>query len=218
MSHRVTLSINQKDASVTSVVEAEIPDNEWDILQSFHQFSQEIMSTKFVQEGMPSSLRIKATNDGQYLFKAQLPNWDDVIIFLHYLRPIYLQNEAANFHTACNIIARRPANDQLRSMIDVQKDLYSGKLLQTAVRISIDGTVVNSDDVLSKWLNSYEYHRDPDKRRFIDTINQMLPLDASKVLFIQLLAEKVKAITSIASLTAVILGITNNADMPPPSL
>jgi hypothetical protein len=214
MPHRVSLSVAQKDEEATSTVEAEIPDDEWAILQSFHQYSQDLLSTKFVQDGMPSSLRIKGTSEGQLSFETRLPDWDDVVIFLHYLRPLYLQTETANFQAACNILARRLVNTQVRGMIAAQKDMYSGKVLRTAIRISVDDTVVNSEEVLSTWLNSYEYHRDPEKRRFLDTINQMLPLDASKVLFIQLLAEKVSAIAGLASFAAVLLGIKKSTDPP----
>jgi hypothetical protein len=210
----VSLSVAQKDAETRSTVEAEIPDDEWAILHSFHQYSQDLISTKFVQDGMLSSLRIKGTSEGQLSFETQLPDWDDVVVFLHYLRPLYLQTETANFHAACNIIARRLANSQVRDMIAAQKDLYSGKLLRTAIRISVDDTVINSEEVLSTWLNSYEYHRDPKKRQFLDTINQILPLDASKVLFIQLLAEKVAAIEGLASFAAVVLGIKKTTDPP----
>jgi len=210
MAHKVTLFLSGENTEVPVQVEGEIPDTEWEILQSFHLYSNQLLATKFVQDGMPSSLKIKGSSDGPISFETQLPIWDDVVLFLHYLRPLYLQSETANFHSACNILARDLSHPQIRSMIQLQKDIFSGKLLRTAIRISVDDTVVNSEEVLSAWLNSHEYHRDPIKRRFIDTINQMLPLDASKVLFIQLLAEKVSAIEAMSSFTAVVLGIENS--------
>ena len=211
MAHKVPLSLAEESGGRSIRVEGEIPDTEWEILQSFHVYSKELLATKFVQEGMPASLKIRGSNDGPISFESRLPDWDDVVVFLHYLRPLYLQSETATFHSACNILARRLDNPQIRSMIQLNKDMFSGKLLRTAIRISVDDTVVNSEEVLSAWLNSHEYHRDTSKRQFLDTINQMLPLDASKVLFIQLLTEKVNAIDTISTFAAVVLGLQKTA-------
>jgi len=165
---------------------------------------------------MASSLKIKGTSEGTLSFNVLLPDWGDVQQFLHLLRPLYLTNEVANFHKTLNILARRLDSPQVHEIVGLLKDMYSGKLLRSSLRISVDNAVVSSDEVLSAWLNSYEYHRDPAKRRLISFITQMLPLDASKVLFIQLLGEKVKAIATLSSLTAVVLGIQNTANAPVP--
>ena len=218
MPHTVKLTLKEKDADEAIFIEAQIPDDEWATLDSFYQYSGELLSTRFVQEGMPSSLKIRGTSDGPITFETQLPNWDDVVVFLHYLRPLFLQSERANFHAASNIIARRLANPQVQTMLQVWRDLYSGKLLRSAIRISVDEKVVNSEEVLSAWLNSYEYHRDPDRRRFLETINTMLPFSAAQVLFIQQLSEKVKAIASLSSFVAVILGLQRTTIATPPSL
>ncbi len=217
MSHKVKLSIVPEDGQAKLTAEGEIPDDEWAILESFHQFAGELISTKFVQDGMPSSLKMSGNSEDRITFQTQLPNWDDVVVFLHYLRPLYLQNEATSFGRVANIISRRLANQQMRGLIELQKRIYSGKLLQSGFRVSVNDHVVNSDEVLSSWLNSYEYHRDPDKRQFIEMLNQMLPLAAAQVLFIQLLVEKVKAIATLFSVTAVLLGheMTTNALFPP---
>ncbi len=86
------------------------------------------------------------------------------------------------------------------------RDIYYGKRMQSGITITSNGVVLNSDEVLHDWLNSYEYHRDKDKREFIDSLHQMLPLDASKVLFLNLLTEKLQAIQGVAGLARVILG------------
>jgi hypothetical protein len=216
--HTVKLSLKEKNAAETVSIEAEIPADEWAVLESFYQYSGELLSTKFVQEGMPSSLRIQGSSDGPITFETQLPNWDDVVVFLHYLRPLFLQSERANFYAACTIIARRLANPQIQTMVRVWRDLYSGKLLRSAIRISVNDKIVNSEEVLSAWLNSYEYHRDPDRRQFLETIKTMLPFSAAQVLFIQQLAEKVKAISSLSSFVAVILGLQRSITTTPPSL
>jgi hypothetical protein len=66
--------------------------------------------------------------------------------------------------------------------------------------------ILNSEKVLNDWLNSFEYHRDKEKRKFIESINEMFPLDASKVIFLGLLSDKVQAIRNIAIFTRVVVG------------
>ena len=82
--------------------------------------------------------------------------------------------------------------------------LTNGYTLQ--LQIKIDDTILNSDKVLNAWLNAYEYHRSDEKREFLEGLNEMLPLDASKVLFLGLLAVKMQAIHNIVALIRVVLG------------
>jgi hypothetical protein len=206
MGHQISLTITERDGEPPVSVQGEIPDSEWDHLVSFTSYSADLESTKFVQDGMPASLKINWIDGAPLSFETRLPNWDDVVVFLHYLRLLYLQSEPAAFHVACNILSKRLASPHIRSMVQLQRDIYSGNLMRTAIRISVDDTVMNSEEALSVWLNSHEYHRDPGKRQFLAELNRMLPLDASKVLFISLLTEKVKAISAIAGFVAVVLG------------
>jgi hypothetical protein len=164
------------------------------------------MRTKFVQDGMPASLRIKWAEGAPLVFETSLPNWDDVVVFLYYLRPLYLQSEHATFHAACNVLSKSIPSPHIRSMVQLHRDIYSGKLMRTEISISANDTVVNSEEVLAAWLNAHEYHRDPDKKAFLAEVNRVMPMDASKVLFISLLTEKVKAIASVAEFVAVVLG------------
>ena len=71
--------------------------------------------------------------------------------------------------------------------------------------------VLNSEKVLYDWLNSFEYHRDQEKPQFIESRHQMIPMDASKVLFLGLLADKAEAINNLAALISVIVGRQNSA-------
>ncbi len=131
--------------------------------------------------------------------------------FLHRFRPLGLQSESTNFNRICSLLTKEIADPYFRSMIDLQRDIFSGKVLQTQFRIWSDDTVLNSEKVLYDWLNAYEYHRDKEKREFIESLHTMIPLDASKVLFIALLTEKTKAINNVAALVAVIVGKQKSA-------
>ena len=211
MSHKYKISIHLKDIGEKISASGEFPDNEWEALNKFIQYSEEMFESKFVKAGMQSRLKITGNSEGNVVFESHLPNWNDVIVFLHLLRPIYLQNETTHYYNICNFIGHRIDNEYIRAIISQNRDMYSGKLLRSYFKVSVNDVIINSEDMLSKWLNSYEYHRDEEKREFVVRINEVFPLDASKVIFIQLLAEKVKAIRGLYSLVAVIIGNVDSA-------
>ena len=136
----------------------------------------------------------------------KLPHWDDVIVFLHKLRPFVLQNEATNFYRVNNILAKTIEQPFLRSFIAEQRRIYSGQRMQEMVRISSNDVVLNSEKVLFDWLNAYEYHRDKDKKAFIDELHQMFPLDATKAILLHLLSEKARAIYNLTGFIRVLIG------------
>jgi hypothetical protein len=55
-------------------------------------------------------------------------------------------------------------------------------------------------------LNSYEYHPNDEKRQFIEDLQQVLPSDALKVIFMGLLSDKAEAIFNLAEFVLVVLG------------
>lgn len=74
-----------------------------------------------------------------------------------------------------------------------------------------DEFIVNSDELLKKWLYSSEYHFDNNKRELIESFETIMPLEAQKSVFIQLLGEKMEAISLVASIVRVILGMDMEA-------
>lgn len=60
--------------------------------------------------------------------------------------------------------------------------------------------------MLFEWLNSFEYHDDQTKKEQIEKLSQLLPFKANRAIFLMLLAEKIKAIISIANFIGLLLG------------
>ena len=206
--YELTLTINDTNENIT--LKGGFQEDEWNLLNEFLEYAEDLLKTKYVRDGMPAAMNINlGQNSGTVSTK--LPNWDDVIVFLHKFRPIGLQSESTNFYKICNILTKELAHPHFRNLIDQQRELYSGKRAQTAFTILSNDVVLNSEKVLYDWLNSFEYHRDKEKRQFIESLHQMIPLDASKVLFLSLLADKTVAINNIAALINVILGRQESA-------
>ncbi len=206
MSHpyQLTLTINQtgENTSLSGILE----DDEWNLLHEFLQCVDELLTTKDVKDGMPASLKINWDKDTELAVATKLPDWEDVMAFLHRFRPIILKDENSNFYKVCNILGKKLDHSYFRNLIQDQRDAYSGKKMQTMIRVWSDDVLLNSEEVLQDWLNSFEYHRDKEKRTFIESLHAMLPLDASKVIFLSLLSYKMQATVNIAALVRVVVG------------
>lgn len=178
------------------------------------QYASDLENTNFVTKGLPARLNIKWKQNSGMMVETQLPPWDDVTVFLHKLRPLGLQKEKTYFYKVCNLLSKEITHSYFRSLVQPQRDLYGGIVMQSHFKISINEVILNSDKVLFIWLNAQEYHRFEDKQKFLDNLHEFFPLDASKVLFIQLLTDKAVAILNIAKLVRVIFGYEKQIDLP----
>jgi len=213
MSHEYQLTLNIQDTGEDISLAGTFEDSDWEILEAFAQYADELIKTKWVQDGMASSLTIRYDREAGTEVSAELPLWDDVIVFLHKFRPIGLQSEDTNFYRVCNLLAREITHRYFRSFVEQQRQLYSGKTTQAKFRMSLNDVLINSEKMLFDWLNAYEYHRDKEKREFINSLHQMLPLEASKVIFLGLLADKVQAVSNLGEVVLVVLGKRKSIDI-----
>jgi hypothetical protein len=206
MPYEYQLILTIKDGKETVSLSGSFQADAWSLLNKYLDYADDLLNTKFVRSGMPASMNIKWEQESGMVVSTKLPDWDDVTVFLHKFRPIGLQSEDANFYKICNILAKELAHPYVRNMIDEQREIYTGKRMQSMFRIQSDDIVLNSEKVLNDWLNSFEYHRDKEKRKFIESLHEMFPLEASKVLFLGLLSDKTQAIRNIAIFIRVVVG------------
>lgn len=210
MAHEFQLTLTRKDTGENVTIEESFPADSWNSLIEYTEYVDDLINTKYAQDGMPAALNIKWEQNSRMQFISNLPDWDDVTVFLHKFRPIGLEKESTFFYKICSILTKELTHPYFRNIIDVQRDIYSGKRTQRAYSIQVDDVIVNSEKVLYDWLNSFEYHRDKEKRKFIDSLNEVFPLNASKVLFLGLLSDKMHAIYNIAILVRVVVGMQNS--------
>lgn len=206
MVHEYKLDIQIEETGETISLSGQFGDEEWNLLEEFVTCEEELEKTKFVQNGMPSSLKMESDDQGNVRVSVKLPPWEDAQAFLHVFRPILLQSEATNFYKICNILSKELNHPYFRGLVAFQREIYSGKRFQEQVILKSEEVILNSEKVLHDWLNSYEYHRDKDKRKFIDSLHALLPLEASKVIFLSLLTDRMQAVYNLALIVRVMLG------------
>jgi hypothetical protein len=213
MTHKYQLNLIIEDLGEDIPLSGEFSDDDWIILEEFVQYADELSNTKFIQSGKWGELKIEWDQEPSMKVSTKLPNWDDVIVFLHKFRPLLLQNERTNFYKVHNILAKELANAHFRNLLGQYHELYSGKLMQSGFQFRSNDTLINSESILFDWLNSHEYHREKEKQEFIQNLHQMIPLDASKVIFLRQLVHKAIAVFNLAGLIRVVLGKQKSINM-----
>lgn len=204
MPHPFELTLKQEGKPDVSI-RGEFADDEHSMLQSYLEQYEELAQSKPLREGFPCEMSLRWNEKTALEVETSLPDADTLSILLHRLRPFILKAEPASFDSVCSTVGRRIHHPFVRRLLRNQRELYDGRKSQNMLRITLDETVVNSERVLLTWLNSREYHRDPDKRRSIDALLGQMPGDLGRGVLVSMLVDKVEAIRHLASLVHVLL-------------
>ena len=156
--------------------------------------------------GIPCHISLSSQIGEELRVQVDIPDNDDLSILLHRLRPFILDDEPASFVKVASIIGRRVSTPYVRQLLREQRALYDGRRFLRTIQIASNETILNSDRVLRGWLNSHEYHRDPDKREAIDELFAATPGKLLQGILVNMLVEKVRAIHNVAALVALLLG------------
>lgn len=171
MSNEYDLKLTVKDTGETISLKGSFQAEAWNALNDFLEYAEDLVNTKYVKDGMLAALKIEGHRDSGVKVLTKLPNWEDITVFLHKYRPIGLESENTYFYKICNILAKELVHPYFRNMINEEREIYSGKRMQKMIRVQSEDVVLNSEKVLYDWLNSFEYHRDKEKRKFIESLH-----------------------------------------------
>lgn len=201
-SFKLIVGVN-KDA--VEELPVEISDDDWGRLRSYLEDFDLLAATRM---GGHCQIKVRFTFDAQagWSYDADLPPEDDIAAFLHRLRPFLLNDEQSNFNRVCNILGRAIRHRGITALLRKQRAEFSGEAFRSQMQLQSNGTVVNTESVLQKWLNGYEYHRDPTLREELRQIHTPdLALDATRPLFVSMMIDKAKAIAEVAQVVRLIM-------------
>jgi hypothetical protein len=205
MARQLQISVDG-DGGVSLDMPATLEDEEVALLDLYLENLERLMALKVAREGVPCSFEINVRDSRVHSIRSEIPPDDEVATLLHRLRPFILANEAASYVNVTALLARRFNYSYLRQVLKQQRRLFDGRNNQDLMKITSNGTVINSEQTLFDWLNGYEYHGDRKKRDKIESLHRLMPLEHSIPILMGLLGDKVQAIRQLAGLIAVILG------------
>lgn len=206
MSQDVNVSIKLNGSEEFVDVSGSFTDLEWECLGCFLVYVEKLTETDLIKNGGPGRLTMSFDENKSFSYETQVPEEDRVIGLLHRLRPFLLNNEDTQFNKICNILTKRLEAEEFRHFIKYLKDNFLGKESNNLIHVISNGVKINTEEMLHKWLNAHEYHRDRNKQRELESLHKLMPLDASRAMFIMMLYEKSRTIIVLANLVHVILG------------
>jgi len=201
-----------EDGNVHEIVVA-FSGEEVHLLRQYRDQVNDVRETAFYREGGGVRLRMAWTEVDGLSAMVITPSWDDVQLVLHKLRPLILQREPASFHRIKGLIGRHFKDSPLGGILKSLDDQYSGRRMQSMVRMRSNDSLMNSEEMLFTWLNAHEYHRDGEKARFLETLHRVLPLKWSQGVFVSLIIEKIKAADALSLLCDLVLGERQTLDI-----
>lgn len=199
-------------------IRGDFTDEDAAILESYLQQHEQLASSKPIREGISCNLSITNTEENGLSVNSNIPNPDDLSILLHRLRPFILQTEPASFVRVSSILFKSILDPTLRLLIQQQRARFDGRVSQEIMRVTSADVLVNSEKVLNAWLNSHEYHRDPEKREAVEALMARIPNALLLGVMISMLVDKTQAIRSLAFFIEHILGKTTQLRFRVPSL
>jgi hypothetical protein len=212
LSHKVKLHLKLNNDEFIDVC-GEFSDSEWEDFEHFVDYAEKLMETDLVKNGGPGSLNVSFNANTGLSYNTKIPDDDKLIGLLHRIRPFILNNERTQFNKICNVLSKHLEEDQFRHVTKAMKDTFSGTKINNMMSVISNNVKINSEEMLHKWLNAYEYHQDRSKQQELESLHKIMPLETSKALFVMMLYEKVKAIYNLANILRVIMGKENKLEL-----
>lgn len=211
--HKAAIRLIDNISGETSEHFAEFTDGEWRQLNDYLGHVADLHSTQFLAKGEGVQLNFAWSKGAAPQWSVKAPPVDNVLAFLHRLRPLILQDEPACFQKVRAVLKRRLKDAPIHPFMGWLLEVYEGKEMQRVIAIQSNNCIVNSEKMLITWLNAYEYHRDRDKQELIESYSKIMSSEWSRGVFLTLLVEKGKAISNLGALVEVVLGKRNSLSL-----
>jgi hypothetical protein len=206
MARRFTLHFRLGDDGPLDDISGEFSDSEWTTLTDYVRFAEELASSEMIAAGHQVEAEIKWQREGETQFSWRVPPRPVIAEFLLLLRPLILQREPTHFGRIRNLLANRLDHTAARDLLAYCKYVYSDKPMQQQMLLSSrSGQLVNTEDMLNRWLDSEAYHRDPNKRQELNNLKLILPDQQLLVIFLSMLIDRSRAILELARLARIVV-------------
>lgn len=199
MSISATLQITKNESDEKVVLNVSFDDNEADTLSEFVKYAEDLLRIDVVRNGAPGKFNLKWDKEKGMTFSYDVPEENLVLPLLHRIRPFVLKKESTYVPKIVNLLSREFDDNDARKYLKYQKDRYLGKIFQKQIVITSNNVILNSEEVLLKWLNAHEYHRNRNLAEELEGLHKIMPLETSRAFFIMLIFEMVESIFNLAS-------------------
>ena len=107
-------------------IQVDFPDEDWDTLMAYFEYTKELEKAKLIQEGGPASCTINWKEGEGLSYSMNVPSDNDFQALLHNLRPFVLKSESTYFLRICKILARRISDENFRRFLKSLRHYFDG--------------------------------------------------------------------------------------------
>lgn len=194
MPHNFDCHFAESPDGPTTPLHFEFPDDAWAQLADFVSHAETVRQSRFLNGGIRCTFKLTLSAESKQIgFSGDLPPDDDVGVLLHRMRPFVLQKEPTYLPKICKLLARFVDNSAFRAKLKQLIAEFNGKAFQQQFKIESQGRILNSDEMLTLWLNAYEYHHCKDAESAFDVFLTLLPEMWQRALFISMMLDKARA-------------------------
>ncbi|HUY33167.1 MAG TPA: hypothetical protein VMV69_10325 [Pirellulales bacterium] len=182
----------QGESSCIHAVRAEFPDDVWAGLMGFLKHAETLFNCRALNVHLHFTLCWDA--EAGFSFSGELPHDDNIATILHRMRPFVLQKEASYLPKMCKVLSRYITDAGFRELVKGIVDEFMGKGFQKQLKIDLNGSVLNTDDMVNKWLNAFEYHHAEDAKQALEVFRAVLPEAWQRAVFISMMLDKARQV------------------------
>lgn len=198
-------------------IKCKIPVKEWELLLEFAEEVASLQSILKKCENINVDFSINWSQGETKLISNQSINENDISSILHRIRPFFLEKERFHLIKIVNLINKNLRSDLVNPYFKSLKDRFNLQDLQREMQMSVflagkTEELIKYNEILMKWLNAYQYHRDTEKQKSIKKVKEAMPVDFFDPLMQFLVVEKIKAVIDV---WRIIQALKNNSEPNP---
>lgn len=203
---KVSLGLTPKShEEVPHRVQAEFSSEDILLLERFIIFTERLKGAGILIKGMPKITNLRWTTECGMELDCSDYKDSDLSEVLHVLRPLILKNEKTSFHSISVLINKRFKDQKVGSHLKYLRKQFEDGEISQYMQIKLANQPLFDESILKLWLNSEEYHSDPEKIEEWEPIKKSLGSKNSRALVMGLLSSKVHAIFDLAQLAELII-------------
>jgi len=198
---KVGYRAQSQSGSVDEKVVLEFSESELETFEQYMTNYDILCACKMFESEFP---RIEKFNIDQSGLEVKVTPFEyrDLYEVLHLCRPFFLKKEPASFEIICTIFGRKVLGTVFAKEIKRVRAIFEHGEYRQFMQLSVNDVPMFDRKIIDAWLNGTEYHHDPDKKKVVENLENVLGQEAARGVFVSILHGRIKALGSMAYLAS----------------
>lgn len=180
-------------------------DEDLALLKQYCEHAELLRKTRIIRDEMPSKLTFTWNEDGTSIETNSDLDFESIGAFLHYMRPLFLEEEPASFKKTAALIGRCFSHKAMKRHLKAIRSKLENSEFSSYGQITIGDVPVFDNETLRKWLYGFHYHQDPDKKEYLKNVRESFSEEGTRYIFIQQLTQQAEGYFHLEKLARFII-------------